>query len=145
MEKFKNILKGKIVRTTSEAVVSGFFNAFPAFLCADCGEQVSVPARCWGNDVPGYWMAGECRACVEAKRKSGETTAVALSKEKPEKMFIVILPGRMRPRITESQRNQMVSEFNAGKKAVIIGEYLFDRLYPIVPETDFEFQNKSND
>jgi hypothetical protein len=109
--------------------------------CQFCGETInSAPAYCWGKRVDGFYERGqhEEHNCPKAPKVKEVEVETGLSTDVKDTADYVVFCQGTPCFINESERNQYIELVRKGVKVIVIRGYTFDRLYSMIPYSDWK-------
>lgn len=129
-------VKALIDRAVSNRKASGhFFKGNKMDACPKCYENVdAVPAVCWSEPVGDEWKMSGLHTHVCSK-----DVPAALDVYRPTKDpdFVVFVTGRPCP-ISAAEKEAYLEDVARGVKIIEIRDYVFDKLYPIIPFSEWK-------
>lgn len=136
MEIFKECVKNAAQKRIAEGIY--FKDENKETECNDCGKVVQAhPAKCWGTEVPGYYQFNwhnhqKNLPAITPLHETGLSTEVRKIAE-----YVVMVYGRP-CFITELEKESYTSGIMQGARIVEIRGYTFDRLYPMIPYSEWK-------
>ena len=107
--------------------------------CEYCGKQLnSLPARCWGRTVEGWYESGnEDHECPKAPKVATVEQETGLSTDIRETADFVVFCQGTPCFITANERDQYVEGIKRGIKIIVVRNYTFDRIYSMIPYSEW--------
>ncbi|MBI3260508.1 MAG: hypothetical protein HYZ54_13695 [Ignavibacteriae bacterium] len=113
-------------------------------LCVKCNKILKPEqAHHWGKEVKGYfqWALCDCFRTAEAQVKQATALSTSL---RTQCDCVVLVQGRP-CFITENEKDQYLQRIMGGSKAVMIRDYVFDKIYPIIPFEEYQQDQERRD
>lgn len=136
MDNFKQLVERSIANRKVEGV---YATSLPLETCQKCYANVEPrPAVCWGQPVEGFVESG--LRTHQCPPKDVPPTEVSTDvKEVAE--FVVMVSGHS-CFITSRERELYLEAIARGHKVIEIRHYVFDRLYAILPYSEWREQEE---
>lgn len=109
--------------------------------CEQCGQVVGmIPAIVWGLAIEKYLQYEE-----HEHHNPPPTQNTAVSTQIRTRADFVVLVSGIPCFITKDERDAILEAFCIGRKAVSVRDYIFDRVYAVIPFSEWEANEHRKD